>query len=98
LLLRGPCHSANYFGLLVQVALTETNRRIREEAIWGMRLQSRDARAVAALEQILRTETDRRLQRAAHHALNHQDPSYKAAFDAQARERGIAEARTRKEF
>jgi hypothetical protein len=84
--------TGDLIGLLVQVALTETNRRIREGAIWGMRLQPRDSRAVAALEQILRTETDLRLRRAAHHALKHQDPSYKAAFDARARERGIAES------
>lgn len=90
--------TGDLIGLLVQVALTETNWRIREKAIWGMRHQPRDARAVAALEQILRAETERHLRRAAHHALKHQDPSYKAAFDAAARERGIAEARAGKEF
>jgi hypothetical protein len=84
--------TGDLIGLLVQVALTETNRRIREGAIWGMRLQPCDARAVAALEQILLTAADQRLRRAAHHALKHQDPSYKAAFDTQARERGIAES------
>jgi hypothetical protein len=45
----------------------------------------------------LRTEIDPRLRREAHHALKHQDPSYRVLFDAQARERGIAAARARKE-
>lgn len=83
-------------GLLVQVALTEANRRIRETAIWGLWGQPCDARAVAALQQILRVETNQRLRKAAHHALKHQDPDYKAAVDAQARERGIAQARAKK--
>ncbi len=84
-------------GLLVQVAQSDPNRRVRGKAIGGLRSQPRDARAVAALEQILRTETDRRLWSQAHQALKHQDPNYKAAVDAKARERGIAAARARKE-
>ena len=84
-------------GLLVQVAQSDPNRRVREKAIGGLRSQPRDARAVAALEQILRTETDRRLWSQAHHALKHQDPNYKARVDAKAREQGIASARARKE-
>jgi hypothetical protein len=83
-------------GLLVQ-ALSDTNRRVREQAIGGLRHQPRDARAVAALEQILRTETNPRLRSGAYHALKHQDPNYRARIDAQAREQGIAAARARKE-
>jgi hypothetical protein len=89
--------SGDLVGLLVQVAQSDPNRRVREKAIGGLRSQPRDTRAVAALEQILRTETDRRLWSQAHHALKHQDPSYKARVDAQAREQGIAAARARKE-
>ena len=89
--------TGDLIGLLVEVALTETSRRTREQAIWGMRFQPHDARAVAALEQILRTETDQRLRGAAHHALKRQNPAYKAAFDTQMREGGIAEARARQE-
>ena len=93
-----PCPlTGDLVGLLVQVALSDTNRRVRENAIGGLRYQSQDARAVAALETILRTETDPRLRREAHHALKHQDPNYRARVDAQARERGIATARARKE-
>ena len=84
-------------GLLVQVVLSDANRRVRENAIWGLRHQARDARAVAALEEILRNETDARLRTHAHHALKHQDPNYRARVDAQARERGIAAARAGKE-
>jgi hypothetical protein len=84
-------------GLLVQVALSDTNRRVRESAIGGLGSQPQDARAVAALEQILCTETNQHLRRAAHHALKSQDPNYKARVDAQARERGIAAGRARKE-
>jgi len=93
-----PCPlTGDLVGLLVQVALSETNRRVRENAIGGLRHQPQDARAVAALEEILRTETDARLRRDAHHALKHQDPNYRALVDAQARERGITAARARKE-
>src|SRR6266487_6246839 len=84
-------------GFLVQVALEDPNRRVRENALGGLRYQPQDARAVAALEQILHTETDPRLRRDAHHALKHQDPNYRARVDTQARERGIAAARARKE-
>jgi len=59
--------------------------------------QSRDARAVAALEHIVRTETDARLRGQAHQALKHQDPAYKAHVDEEARQRGIAAARSSKE-
>ncbi len=89
--------SGDLVGLLVQVALEDPNRRVREKAIGGLRSQPRDACAVAALEQILRTETNRHLRSQAHHALKHQDPDYKAAVDAKAREQGIATARARKE-
>jgi len=84
-------------GLLVQVALEDPTRRVREKAIGGLRSQPRDARAVAALEQILRTETDAHLRSQAHHALKHQDPNYKAAVDEKAREQGLALARARKQ-
>ena len=84
-------------GLLVQVALEDPNRRVREKAIGGLGSQPQDSRAIAALEQILRTETAPRLRSQAHHALKHQDPTYKGRVDAQARERGIAAARARKE-
>jgi HEAT repeats len=93
-----PCPlTGDLVGLLVQAALSDTNRRVRENAIWGLRHQPQDARAVAALEEILRRESDARLRRGAHHALKHQDPNYKARVDAQARERGITAARARKE-
>jgi hypothetical protein len=93
-----PCPlTGDLVGLLVQVALSETNRRVRENAIWGLCHQPQDARAVGALEEILRSETDARLRRGAHHALKHQDPNYRTLVDAQARERGIAAARARKE-
>lgn len=85
-------------GLLVQAALSDTNRRVREMAIGGLRHQPQDARAIAALEEILRTETDAHLRREAHHALKHQNPNYRALVDAQAREKGIAAARARKDF
>jgi HEAT repeats len=84
-------------GLLVQVALEDPKRRVREKAIGGLRSQPQDDRAIAALEQILRTETDPRLRSQAHHALKHQDPTYKAAVDEKAREQGLALARARKE-
>ena len=93
-----PCPlTGDLIGLLVQGALSDTNRRVREHAVGGLRHQPRDARAVTALEQILRTETDPRLRRVAHHALKHQDPNYRAYVDAQAREWGIASARARKQ-
>ncbi len=89
--------SGDLVGLLVQVALTDPNRGVREKAIGGLRAQPRDARAVAALEQILRTEAHPDVRRAAHHALKSQDPLYKARVDAEARERGIAAASARKQ-
>ena len=97
-----PCPlTGDLVGFLAQVALSETNRRVREQAIGGLRYQPSDTRAIAALEQILRTETDPRLRSYAHHALKHQDPNYKAHADAEARKRGIeqgsAVTRTRRE-
>lgn len=89
--------SGDLVGLLIQVAQSDPHRRVREKAIAGLRSQPSDARAVAALEQILNTETDQRLLHQAHHALKDQDPSYKARVDAQARKKGIAAAKARKE-
>lgn len=90
-----PTYQGDPIGLHVRVALSDAHKSERLKALWGLRRLPQDPRARAALEQILRTETDPRLRSYAHHALKHQDPSYKAAYDVQARERGIAEARTR---
>src|SRR5262249_23203939 len=45
-------------GLLVRVALEDPNKHVRAAAVAGLRSQPRDARAVAALEHLVRTETD----------------------------------------
>jgi len=92
-----PTYQGDPVGLHVRVALSNAHKSERLKALWGLRRLPQDPRARAALEQILRTETDPRLRSYAHHALKHQDPSYKAAFDARAREQGMAAARTRKE-
>ena len=92
-----PDYQGDPVGLHVRIALSDAHKSERLKALWGLRRLPQDPRARAALEQILRTETDPRLRSYAHHALKHQDPSYKAAFDAQARERGMAAARTRNE-
>jgi hypothetical protein len=92
-----PTYQGDPIGLHVRVALSDAHKSERLKALWGLRCLPQDPRARAALEQILQTETDPRLRSSAHHALKHQDPNYKAAFDAQARERGIAAARTRNE-
>ena len=92
-----PTYQGDPVGLHVQVALSSAYKSVRLKALLGLRRLPQDTRARTALEQILRTETDPRLRSYAHHALKHQDPSYKAVFDAKARERGIAAARARKE-
>jgi hypothetical protein len=93
-----PTYQGDPVGLHIQVALSSAHKSVRLKALLGLRRLPQDTRARAALSQILGTETDPRLRSYAHHALKHQDPSYKAAFDAKARERGIAAARTRKKF
>lgn len=86
-----PCQlTGDLVGLLVQAALTDTSKRVRHQAIGGLRHQPRDARAVDALESVLRTEQDPRLRREAHLALKHQDPAYRTRVDTEARERSIA--------
>jgi len=92
---QNPAYQGDPVGLYVRVALSDAHKSERLKALWGLRRLPQDPRAGVALEQILRTETDPRLRSYANHALKHQDPSYKAAFDAQARERGISTARTR---
>ena len=89
--------SGDLVGLLIQVALEDPNKHVREKAIGGLHSHPPETRAVAALELILRTETDAHLRSRAHHALKHQDPAYKARVDEEARKRGIAAARARKE-
>jgi hypothetical protein len=95
LIAQDPTHAADSVGLHVQVALSDADKHARLKAVCGLRRLPQDACAVTALEQLLRTETDPRLRSAAHHALKHQDPGYKAAVDARARQRGIAAARSR---
>ena len=90
-------YQGDAIGLHIQVALSHAHKSERLKALLGLRRLPPDPRARAALEQILRTEVDPRLRSYAHHALKHQDPSYKAAWNAQARERGMAAARTRNE-
>ena len=97
LISQDPSYQGDAVGLHVQVALSNAHKSERLKALWGLRRLPQDPRARAALEQIMRTETDPRLRSYAHHALKHHAPSYKAAFDASARERGMAVARTRRE-
>ncbi|HJT55005.1 MAG TPA: HEAT repeat domain-containing protein, partial [Ktedonobacteraceae bacterium] len=97
LISQDPTYQGDPIGLHVRVALSDAHKSERLKALWGLRCLPQDPRARAALEQILRTEADPRLRSYAHHALKHQDPIYKAAFDARAREQGMATARTRKE-
>jgi HEAT repeat protein len=97
LLSQDPTYQGDPVGLHVQVALSSAHKSVRLKALLGLRRLPQDTRARTALEQILRTEADPRLRSYAHHALKHQDPSYKAAFDARSREQGIASARTKKE-
>jgi hypothetical protein len=90
-----PGYRGDPVGLFVRVARSDAHKSERLKAVLGLRRLPPDPRARATLELILRTETDPRLRSYAHHSLKHQDPEYKAAFDAQARERGVAWARRR---
>jgi HEAT repeat protein len=92
---QNPAYPGDPVGVFVRVALSNAHKSERLKALWGLRRLPQDPRARAALEHILRAEADPRLRSYAHHALKHQEPSYKATFDAQARERGIAVARAR---
>lgn len=70
-----PCPlTGDLVGLLVEVALKETNRRVRLHALWSLH-QPQDARAIAALKSILR-ESDPEFQLDAYKALVSQDPTY----------------------
>jgi hypothetical protein len=89
LISQDPTYQCDAVGLHLQVALSSAHRSARLKALFGLGHLPPDPRAIAALEQILRTETDPRLRSHAHHALKHQDPSYKARVDAEARRRGI---------
>ena len=97
LISQDPTYQGDAVGVHVQVALSTAHKSVRLKALLGLRRLPQDTRARTALEHILRTEADPRLQSYAHHALKHQNPSYKAAFDSRSREQGIAAARTRKE-
>ena len=79
----------------VRAALSDAHMSERLKALLELRRLPPDPRAKVALQHIMRTETDPRLRSYAHHALKRQDPYYKAAFDAQARERGISKASAR---
>jgi hypothetical protein len=92
LVAQNPAYQGDPVDLHVRVALSNAHKSERLKALLGLRRLPPDPRARAALEHILRTETDSRLRSYAHHALKHQDPNYKATFDAHARERGISMA------
>jgi hypothetical protein len=92
---QNPAYQGDPAGVFVRVALSDAHKCERLKALLELRRLPPDPRAKAALEHILRTETDPRLRSYAHHALKRQDPEYKAAFDAQAKERGITKGRTR---
>src|SRR6266567_4461953 len=70
-----PCPlTGDLVGLLVEVALTDTNRRIRLHALWSLH-RPQDTRAIAALKSILR-DADPELVVDAYYALISQDPTY----------------------
>jgi len=70
-----PCPlTGDLVGLLIEVALSETNRRIRLHALWSLH-RPHDARAVAALKSIIR-EADPELVIDAYYALISQNPTY----------------------
>ncbi|HKV58899.1 MAG TPA: HEAT repeat domain-containing protein [Ktedonobacteraceae bacterium] len=62
-------------GLLIEVALSDTNRRIRLHALWSLH-RPQDARTVAALKSILH-DADPELVLDAYYALISQDPNYR---------------------
>jgi hypothetical protein len=95
LVAQNPDYQGDPVDLYLRVARSGAHMTERLKALSGLRRLPPDPRARTALEEILRTAADARLRSYAHHALKCQDPSYKAAFDAQARERGISRARTR---
>src|SRR6516162_9989367 len=66
--------TSDLVGLLVEVALADTNRRVRLHALWSLH-RPQDARAVAALERIL-DDGDPEVQVAAYHAMVAQTPTY----------------------
>jgi hypothetical protein len=94
LIAQDPSYQGDSVSLYVRVALSGAHKSERLKALLGLRHLPPDPRASAALQHILQTETDPRLRSYAHHALKHQDPNYKVAFDARARERRIAKATT----
>jgi hypothetical protein len=89
---QNPAYQGDPVGVYVRVALSDAHKSERLKALLGLRRLPPNPRAKAALQQIMRAETDPRLRSYAHHALKRQDPEYKAAFDAQAREREISKA------
>ncbi|HEY7091661.1 MAG TPA: HEAT repeat domain-containing protein, partial [Ktedonobacterales bacterium] len=92
---QNPAYQGDPVGVYVRVALSDAHKSERLKALLGLRRLPPDPRAKSALRQMMRAEADPRLRSYAHHALKHQDPEYKAAFDAQARERGISRVRAR---
>jgi HEAT repeat protein len=89
-----PCPlTGDIVGFLVQVALSDPNMRVRQEAVSGLGWQPPDARAIAGLNKILQEESNNELLRLAHFALKRQDPEYRKAVDERARQRGLAAAR-----
>jgi hypothetical protein len=69
----------DFIDLLIDVALHDTNRKVRAEAAYGLSQQPSDVRALAPLEQILTemnaqetlSKTDRMLRNNARYALKH---------------------------
>jgi hypothetical protein len=95
LLAQNAAYQGDPVGVYVRAALSDAHKSERLKALLELRRLPPDPRAITALQRIMRVETDRRLRSHAHHALKRQDPEYKLAFDAQARERGISTARAR---
>lgn len=89
-----PCQlTGDIVGVLVQAALSDLNMRVRQEAVSGLCWQPSDERAIAVLNKLLQEESHKELLRLAHFALKRQDPEYRKAVDARAKQRGIAAAR-----
>lgn len=76
--------------LLADIALNDTNRRVRQEALYGLSLLPSDERAIAALRTLLNQETDPILRKAAHFALCRQDEAYRQETNEGAKARPLS--------
>jgi hypothetical protein len=78
---------------LTGIALSDSNKWVRDSAVWMLGNQPRGSDVAGVLRQVLESDADARVRRSAHQMLRLHDASYRQLTDERAREAQLRKLR-----